>query len=55
MICKNILLIYLNMPELIFWHTVQWFPVLQSNTNNSIFYESFVCTQLNVSNNVMYQ
>ena len=28
-------------------HTVNWLQVLQSKTNNSIYYKSFVCTQLN--------
>ena len=26
----------INDPELIDWHTVNWFQVLQCNTNNSI-------------------
>ena len=28
-------------------HTVKWFHLPQSNMNNSIYYLSFVCTQLN--------
>ena len=44
-ICKQILLIFLNLSELIFWHTVKWFHLFLSNTNNFIY--SFVCTQLN--------
>ena len=31
-----------------FLHTVKWFHFLLSNMNNSIYYKSFVCTQLNV-------
>ena len=37
----------LNKPELICLHTVKWFQSLISNGNNSIYYESFVCTQVN--------
>ena len=29
-------------------HTVKWFHLFLSNTNNSIYYKSFVCTQFNV-------
>ena len=37
MISKHILSItFLNELELIFFHTVKWFQVFQSNTNNSI-------------------
>ena len=44
----NIFLItFLNEPELIFWNTVKWFQILISNMNNSIYYWSFVCMQLN--------
>ena len=46
MIYKYILLItFLNEPDLIFC-TIKWFQVLLSNTNNSIYYLWFVCTQL---------
>ena len=39
MISKNILYIrFLNEPELIFLHTVKWFPLFLSNMNNSIYY-----------------
>ena len=54
MISKHILLItFLNERELIFifLHTVKWFHLFQPNTNNLIYYSSFVCTQLNVFKN----
>ena len=36
---KHILLItFLNEPELIFLHTVKWFHLSLSSTNNSIYY-----------------
>ena len=42
MIRKYILLrTFLNELEPIFWHTVEWFQVYLSNTNNSIYYLSF--------------
>ena len=50
-ICLQILYIwyitFLNEPELIFWHTVIWFPVVLCFTNNSIKHKSFVYTRLN--------
>ena len=50
MICKHILLItFLSEPELFFSHTVKEFQVLLFNTNNSIHYYSFICTQLSSS------
>ena len=50
MIGKHILLItYLNEPEITSFHTLKWFQVLLSNKNNSVYYESFFCTQLNGS------
>ena len=50
MICKHILLItFLNEPEFICLHTVKWFQVFLSNTNNSINYYSFISSQLNGS------
>ena len=33
-----LLITFLNKPELIFFHTVKWFQVFLSNTNNSIYY-----------------
>ena len=52
MISKYILLItFLNDPELnLFLHSVKWFQVFLCNMNNTICYKSFVCTQLNGSN-----
>ena len=48
MICKQILLItFLEELELFFAHMVKWFQVFLCNTNNSINYESFVCTKIN--------
>ena len=49
MICKPILLItFLNEPVLIFsLHTVKWFQVFLSNTNDSTDNQSLVYTQLN--------
>ena len=48
MFSKHILKITsFNKPELIFWHIVKWLYLFQSNTNNSIYYELFVCTQFN--------
>ena len=38
MICKYILLIFLNKSELIILYTVKWFQVFKSYTNNSIYY-----------------
>ena len=47
MICKHILLItFLTEPKLIHLHTVKWFQVLLSITNNSI-KQLFIYTQLN--------
>ena len=49
MISKHILLItFLNKLELTCFHTIKWFHLFQSNTNNSIYYQSFVCAQFNV-------
>ena len=46
-ISKHIFLItFFNEPKLILLHTVKWFQVLLSITNNSI-KQSFVYTQLN--------
>ena len=47
MICKHILLTFLNKPELIFLHTVKWFHVVICVTNNSIKHQSLVYSQLN--------
>ena len=45
---KHILLVTIsNKPELIFFHIVKWFQVFLSNTNNSIYYYTFVSTKLN--------
>ena len=47
MISKHILQItFLNEPELILLHTVKSFHLFLSNINNSIYYYSFVCTQM---------
>ena len=49
MISKRILYItFLNQPEFFFLHTVKWFHLFISDMNNSIDYNSFVCTQQNV-------
>ena len=34
----------------IFWSTVKWFHLFLSDTNSSIYYQSFICTQLNAFN-----
>ena len=48
MVYKHILQkTFLNESELIFLHTVKWFHLFLSNTNNAIYYESFVCSQFN--------
>ena len=47
MICKHILITFLNEAELFFSHAVKWFHVLLPNTNNYIHYQSFTCPQLN--------
>ena len=48
--CKHMLLItFLNDPELIFLHTDQLFQVLPFNSDYSIQYYSFICTQLDDS------
>ena len=48
MICKHILLItFLNESTLILLHAIRCFHLFLSNTNNSIYYSSFVCAQLN--------
>ena len=38
---------FLNEPELILLYPVEWFQVFLSNTIISIYYKSFVCSQLN--------
>ena len=38
---------FLNEPGFILLYTVKWFEVFLSNTNISIYYSAFVCTQLN--------
>ena len=46
MISKHILkIIFLNEPEVISFRTVKWFHLFQSNIDNSIIYQLFVCTQ----------
>ena len=37
----------LNKLELIYLHSVKWFQLLLCKTNNSIYHQSFICTQLN--------
>ena len=44
MICKHILISFLNEPKLILLHTVKWFQVLLYIANNSIKHRSFVYT-----------
>ena len=48
---KSYLYIYIkhDLSEFIFLHTVKWSQVFLSNTNNSFYYQSFFCTQLNGS------
>ena len=50
MMCKLILFgTFLNEPELIFLQLINWLiAILQSDTNNSIDYLSFISTKLNV-------
>ena len=50
MICKHILLITsLNEPYHPFLHAGKWFQVLLFNTNYSIQYNPFICSELNGS------
>ena len=51
MICKQILLItFLNEPNFILLHTVEWFQVLLCITNKSIKHHSFVYTVKHTNN-----
>ena len=36
----------LNKEELICLHTVEWFQVFLSNTNDSILHDSFICMEM---------
>ena len=47
MICRHILLVFLNKAKLIRLHTVKWFHILLCIIKNSIKHLSFVYTQLN--------
>ena len=47
MICKHVLLITFLHSQSSFLHTVKWFQVLLSITNNSSRDQTFVYTQLN--------
>ena len=43
---NNLEVKFLNMPKIICLHRVKWFKALLSNTKNSIYNQSSVCTQL---------
>ena len=46
MMSKHILLMaFLKEPKIILLYTIKFFLLFQSNTNNSIYYKSFICTQ----------
>ena len=47
MICKHFIDNILKLAKFHSLPSVKWFQVFLSNTNNSIYYESIVCTQLN--------
>ena len=55
MFCIHILLMtFLNEPEVICLHTVKWFHVFLSNTNNSIYISHLITLKLpksSISNN----
>ena len=54
MICKNILITFLNEPNLILWHVVKCFKIQLCIINNSIKHQSFAYTELN-DQSVLFQ